>query len=179
MHFDYQQFHIDASPLDEGGHYYARAKIYRRASVGSDAVEVKYSGDLGDYSSDAAAIEAAQRWAIQWCDENSAQATSYDSSRITVETHMAEGKEQFEEHEGFTIRVLVIPEYSPHPPDIQFGYVGYVCRPSADIRYSPSKVNFSHAVPDLPNAEAAEQAGFAEGRSIIDRTHPDLTVDGL
>jgi hypothetical protein len=92
---------------------------------------------------------------------------------------MAEGKEQFEEHKGFTIRFLAVPEYSPHPPDIQFGYVGYVCRPSADIRYSPSRVNFSHAIPDLPNAEAAEQAGFAEGRSIIEGTYPDLSVDGL
>lgn len=92
---------------------------------------------------------------------------------------MAEGKERFEEHKGFTIRVLAVPEYSPHPPDIQFGYAGYVCRPSDDIRYSPSRVNFSHAIPDLPNAEAAEQAGFAEGRSIVDGTHPDLSVDGL
>jgi len=179
MHFDYQQFHIDALPLDEGGHYYARAKIYRRASVGGNAVEVKYSGDLGDYSSDATAIEAAQRWAIQWCDEKSAQAPRYDSSRVTTQTDMAEGKEQFEEYEGFTIRVLAIPEYFPQPPDILFGYVGYVCRPSTDIHYSPSRANFSHAVPDLANSEAAEQAGFAEGRSIIDRTHPDLTVDGL
>lgn len=72
MQFDYKDFHIDASPLDEGGHYYARAKIYRRASVGGDTVEVKWSGDLGDYPSDAAAIEAAQRWAVKWCDENSA-----------------------------------------------------------------------------------------------------------
>jgi hypothetical protein len=37
---------------------------------------------------------------------------------------MAEGKEQFEEHKGFTIRVLAVPEHSPHPPDIQFGYAG-------------------------------------------------------
>jgi hypothetical protein len=72
MHFDYQRFPIDASPLDEGGHYYAGAKIYRRTSVGGDAVEVKYSGDLGDYPSDADAIEAAQCWTIQWCDGNSA-----------------------------------------------------------------------------------------------------------
>jgi len=72
MRFDYKQFHIDASPLDEGGHYYARAKIYRRASVGEHAVEVKYSGDLGDYPSDADAFEAAERWAIQWCDQNAA-----------------------------------------------------------------------------------------------------------
>ena len=72
MKFDYKEFHIDASPLDEGGHYYGRAKIYRRTSAGGEAVEVKYSGDLGDYPSHAAAFEAAQRWAIQWCDENPA-----------------------------------------------------------------------------------------------------------
>ncbi|SIT41376.1 conserved hypothetical protein [Paraburkholderia ribeironis] len=72
MQFDYKHFHIDASPLDEGGRYYARAKIYRRTSAGGDAVEVKYSGDLGDYPSDAAAIEASRQWAIQWCDANSA-----------------------------------------------------------------------------------------------------------
>jgi hypothetical protein len=71
MKFDYKEFHIDASPLDDGGHYYARAKIHRRAPKGDDAVEVKYSGDLGDYPSDADAVEAAQRWAIQWCDANS------------------------------------------------------------------------------------------------------------
>jgi hypothetical protein len=72
MQFDYKRFHIDALPLDEGGHYYACAKIYQRASAGGDAVEVKYSGGLGDYPSDGDAIEAAQRWAIQWCDERSA-----------------------------------------------------------------------------------------------------------
>jgi hypothetical protein len=72
MKFDYKEFGIDASPLDEGDHYYASTKIYRRASAGGDAVEVKYSGDLGDYPSDADAIEAAQHWAIQWCDEHDA-----------------------------------------------------------------------------------------------------------
>jgi hypothetical protein len=43
-------------------------KIYRHPSAGGDAVEVKYSGDLGDCPSDADAIDAAQRWVIQWCD---------------------------------------------------------------------------------------------------------------
>jgi hypothetical protein len=32
MQFDYKEFLIDASPPDEGGRYYGRAKIYRRAS---------------------------------------------------------------------------------------------------------------------------------------------------
>jgi hypothetical protein len=70
MKFDYKQFHIDASPLDEGGHFYARAKIFRRTGQGSVPVEVKYSGDLGDYHFDTDAVAAAQKWAIQWCDEH-------------------------------------------------------------------------------------------------------------
>ena len=35
---------------------------------------------------------------------------------------MAEGQEQFVEYNGFKIRVLAVPEYSPHPPNIPFGY---------------------------------------------------------
>ncbi|SAK84711.1 hypothetical protein AWB79_05817 [Caballeronia hypogeia] len=68
MNFDYRQFQIEAFCLEEGGHYYARAKIFRRAQGDMNASEVKWSGDIGDYRSDADAVEAAQRWAIQWCD---------------------------------------------------------------------------------------------------------------
>jgi hypothetical protein len=49
--------------------------------VGGGAVEVKYSDGLGDYPSGGDAIEAAQRWAIQWCDEHSAWAACFDSSK--------------------------------------------------------------------------------------------------
>ncbi|MGU7779918.1 hypothetical protein [Burkholderia sp. PU8-34] len=69
MQFEYKGFHIDATPLDEGGHFYGRAKIYRPAASGATAVEVKYSGDLGDFPSEEAAFDSAKRWAIQWCDE--------------------------------------------------------------------------------------------------------------
>ncbi|CAL8477104.1 hypothetical protein [Caballeronia sp. S22] len=69
MEFDYKQFRIDASCLEEGGRYYARAKIFRRSLEGGNAREAKWSGEIGDYRSDADAVEAAQRWAIQWCDE--------------------------------------------------------------------------------------------------------------
>jgi hypothetical protein len=72
MQFDYKGFHIDASVLDEGGHYYARAKIFQPSPKGGEAREVKWSGDIGDYRSEAEAIEVAQRWAIQWCDEHGA-----------------------------------------------------------------------------------------------------------
>jgi hypothetical protein len=99
---------------------------------------------------------------------------------MTTETDMAEGQEQFEEYNGFTIRVIAVPEYSPRPPNIPFAYTGYVARPGADVRYAPQKVSFAHPIADLHTAEAAEQAGFAEGRSIVDGTHPGgLNTEGL
>lgn len=73
MEFNYQQFRIEAFCLEEGGHYYARAKIFQRAPNDDNAREVKWSGDIGDYRSDADAIEAAERWATQWCDEHEHQ----------------------------------------------------------------------------------------------------------
>lgn len=70
MDYEYKQFCIEATCLEEGGHYFARAKIFRRGPQGDHAHEVKWSGDMGDYESDADAVEAAQRWAMQWCDDN-------------------------------------------------------------------------------------------------------------
>jgi hypothetical protein len=70
MEFDYKRFHIEAFCLEEGGHYYARAKIFLSAHEGAQAHEIKWSGDIGDYPDDRDAVEAAQRWAMQWCDGN-------------------------------------------------------------------------------------------------------------
>ncbi len=70
MRLRYKQFEIDASCLAEGGRYFARAKVFRPTGAGEDAVEVKWSGDIGEYRSEEAAVEAARQWAIQWCDEN-------------------------------------------------------------------------------------------------------------
>jgi len=86
---------------------------------------------------------------------------------------MAEAQEVFEEYKGFVIRVLAIAEYSPHPPVVPYRYVGYVARPGADIRIAGQCILFSHGFPDFPTVDAAERAGFAEGRSIVDGTHPD------
>lgn len=68
MEFEYGGYRIDATPLAEGGRYYARAKISTRDGSG----EVKWSGDLGAFASDAQAAERARAWAIAWCDENPA-----------------------------------------------------------------------------------------------------------
>jgi hypothetical protein len=90
-----------------------------------------------------------------------------------METTMPEGQEVFREYNGFRIRVLAIPEYSPHPPNIPFSYVGYVARPGADLRIAAQHVQFAHSIADLLTVEAAEEAGFAEGRSIVDGNHPN------
>ncbi|WP_140413375.1 hypothetical protein [Pandoraea sp. PE-S2T-3] len=92
---------------------------------------------------------------------------------------MAEGAEVFSSHEGFTIRALAMPEYSPHGPGVKFGYVAHVCRPGADTRYADKVVRFAHPVHDFASATAAEEAAFNEGRSIIDGTHASLNAKGL
>jgi hypothetical protein len=78
------------------------------------------------------------------------------------------------------IRVLAVAQYSPHPTGVPYGYAGYVARLEADLRALGQRVNFSRPLADYLSAEAAEKAAFAEGRLIIEATHPDgLTTDGL
>ncbi|MDR5740627.1 MULTISPECIES: hypothetical protein [unclassified Caballeronia] len=72
MDLDYKQFRIEASCLNEGGRYYARAKIFRGSRDAGTSEEVKWSGDIGDYRSEAEAVDAAQQWAMRWCDEQAA-----------------------------------------------------------------------------------------------------------
>ena len=71
MEFDYKDFHIDVTPLVEGGQYFARAKLLRRSPGTEHFTEEKWSGDLGQFPSEQAAIDYAKSWAIDWCDTNS------------------------------------------------------------------------------------------------------------
>ncbi|WP_459706657.1 hypothetical protein [Paraburkholderia sp. 2C] len=66
MEFDYNGYHVDASPLAEGGRYFARARI--STVTGATRSEVKWSGDLGQFGSQAEAAERGKRWTIEWCD---------------------------------------------------------------------------------------------------------------
>jgi hypothetical protein len=68
MEFDYENYHIDASPLSEGGRYFARARICMVTAPGANRNEVKWSGDLGQFASEAEAAECGRKWAIDWCD---------------------------------------------------------------------------------------------------------------
>ena len=86
---------------------------------------------------------------------------------------MAEGKEIIETHGGFVISVLAIAKSSPHPPGyIAFGYAAMLHRPDADIRMADQKVDISRSGGRYSEGQDAGQAGFDEGRSIIDGTHP-------
>jgi hypothetical protein len=71
MEFDYKDFHIDVTPLIEGGQCFARAKLLRRSPGAEHFTEQKWSGDLGQFPSEQAAIDYAKSWAIDWCDANS------------------------------------------------------------------------------------------------------------
>jgi hypothetical protein len=92
---------------------------------------------------------------------------------------------QMTEYEGFEIHVAT-PAKEPEAASAAgrssvasapYTYVGYVCHPGADPKLPGHVVPF-HA--DGEEAFESETAAWEEavhiGRSIVDGTHPDLTV---
>jgi hypothetical protein len=88
---------------------------------------------------------------------------------------------QMTEYEGFEIHVAPLhrePEEQPSPPAGEgYTYVGYVCHPGADPKLPGHAVSF-HADGDAvyESAGNALDEGMHVGRTIVDGTHPDLTV---
>jgi hypothetical protein len=90
---------------------------------------------------------------------------------------------QIAEYEGFEIHVmpsLKNPPGEANTPavaDNRYTYVGYVCHPGADPAIPGHTVPF-HA--DGEESFASQDDALYEavhvGRSIVDGTHPDLTV---
>ncbi|SAL15617.1 hypothetical protein [Caballeronia humi] len=85
------------------------------------------------------------------------------------------------EYEGFEIHVLpqikTAPEHAPPRTSERFVYIGHVCRHGANARAPGEAVHF-HADGDDEFKTAADAVDDARhvGRSIIDGTHPDLSV---
>jgi hypothetical protein len=88
---------------------------------------------------------------------------------------------QMVEYEGFEIHIAPFVKDPPNtePGDAvdRYTYIGYVCHPGADPKLP------GHAVPfraDGEDAFASAEEALFEGvhvvRSIVDGTHPDLTV---
>jgi hypothetical protein len=92
------------------------------------------------------------------------------------------------EYEGFEIHVAPLvkgheseTEQQRVPtPDDRYTYVGYVCHPGADPKLPGHTVPF-HADGEetFASADAAWDEGLHVGRTIVDGTHPDLTVLSL
>lgn len=89
------------------------------------------------------------------------------------------------EYEGFEIHVATskVRHDNPHAADAQasagerYIYAGYVCHPGADPKLPGHVVPF-HADGDdtFDNETAAWDEAVHIGRTIVDGTHPDLTV---
>jgi hypothetical protein len=90
---------------------------------------------------------------------------------------------QMTQYEGFEIHVAPLArDEENHPPaskpvDENYTYVGYVCHPGADPKLPGHAIPF-HADGDVgfPCAADALDEGMHVGRTIVDGTHPDLTV---
>ena len=81
------------------------------------------------------------------------------------------------EYEGFEIHVSPRPR---QPGETRFTYVGYVCHPGADPAIPGHVVPF-HADGEewFASQEDAHYEAVHAGRSIVDGTHPDLSVLSL
>ncbi|QCP48728.1 hypothetical protein FAZ95_05705 [Trinickia violacea] len=88
---------------------------------------------------------------------------------------------QMEAYEGFEIHVAPFvkgqPENQAPQPGDRYTYIGYVCHPGADPKLPGHSVPF-HADGEETFKSAADALyeGVHIGRSIVDGTHPDLTV---
>ncbi|WP_341312806.1 hypothetical protein WN982_15395 [Paraburkholderia sp. IMGN_8] len=90
---------------------------------------------------------------------------------------------QMVEYEGFEIHVA---PFLKNPPDAanpsavgdnRYTYVGYVCHPGADPTIPGHSVPFhADGEESFIGKDAALYEGVHVGRSIVDGTHPDLTV---
>jgi hypothetical protein len=84
---------------------------------------------------------------------------------------------QMLEYEGFEIHLSPRPK---QPGESRFTYMGYVCHPGADPAIPGHVVPF-HADGEewFASMEEARYEAVHKGRSIVDGTHPDLSVLSL
>ncbi|WP_144145456.1 hypothetical protein [Paraburkholderia sp. BCC1884] len=90
---------------------------------------------------------------------------------------------QMVEYEGFEIHVAPFPKNAPSEAnaaaaaDNRYTYVGYVCHPGADPGIPGHAVPFhADGEESFAGRDEALYEGVHVGRSIVEGTHPDLTV---
>ncbi|NML33042.1 hypothetical protein [Paraburkholderia antibiotica] len=90
------------------------------------------------------------------------------------------------QYEGFEIHVSPVATTPPDPAhpadasaahDSRYTYLGYVCHPGADPHIPGHAVPFhADGEESFANVDEALYEAVHVGRSIVDGTHPDLTV---
>lgn len=84
---------------------------------------------------------------------------------------------QMVEYEGFEIHASPRPK---QPDENRFTYIGYVCHPGADPAIPGHVVSFhADGEESFASIEDACYEAVHTGRSIVDGTHPDLSVLSL
>ncbi len=87
------------------------------------------------------------------------------------------------EYEGFEIHLSPRPKEPPthdKPRPEHYTYIGYVCHPGANPAIPGHTVPFHADGEDtFASAEQAREEAVHVGRSIVDGTHPDLSVLSL
>ncbi|HEX7933474.1 MAG TPA: hypothetical protein VF573_10430 [Paraburkholderia sp.] len=90
---------------------------------------------------------------------------------------------QMVEYEGFEIHVAPTPKNAsddanaPSAAEMRYTYVGYVCHPGADPSIPGHVVPFhADGEESFATRDDALYEGVHVGRSIVEGTHPDLTV---
>ena len=90
---------------------------------------------------------------------------------------------QMVEYEGFEIHVVTLQKDPPDAahaasaPAARYTYAGYVCHPGADPAIPGHAVPFhADGEESFASKDDALYEGVHVGRSIVDGTHPDLTV---
>jgi hypothetical protein len=91
---------------------------------------------------------------------------------------------QMAEYEGFEIHVAPFvkgqQENQPPQPDDRYTFVGFVCHPGANAKLPGHSVPFhADGEESFKSSADALDEGIHVGRSIVDGTHPDLSVLGL
>lgn len=101
------------------------------------------------------------------------------------------GQWRMAEYEGFEIHVAArvharqpLPGHAESAPAARpaeggdrYTYVGYVCHPGADPKLPGHTVPFhADGEESFGSETAAWEEGMHVGRTIVDGTHPDLTV---
>lgn len=82
------------------------------------------------------------------------------------------------DYEGFEIHVSTRPRDPEHPA--RFTYVGYVCHPGAAASMPGHSVPFhADGEESFRSGDDARDEALHVGRSIVDGTHPDLSVLSL